>query len=74
MRRTNKPISCEEKSRMLDEIADILIGCENGVMTAPPEIIKRYKTPASWAGYKIMCYLYENKVIEPGGEQETLNL
>ena len=74
MRRTNKLISCEEKSRMLDEIADILINCENGVMEAPAEVIKKYKTPASWAGYKIMRYLFENKVIEPGGEQETLNL
>lgn len=74
MRRTNRAISCEEKSRMLDEIADILITCENGVMTAPPDVIKKYKTPASWAGYKIMRYLFENKVIEPGGAQETLNI
>ena len=74
MRRTSRAISCEEKSRMLDEIADILITCENGVMTAPPEVIKKYKTPAAWAGYKIMRYLFENKVIEPGGAQETLNI
>lgn len=74
MRRTNRAISCEEKSRMLDEIADILITCENGVMTAPPDVIKKYKAPASWAGYKIMRYLFENKVIEPGGAQETLNI
>lgn len=74
MRRTNKPISCEEKSRMLDEIADILINCENGVMEAPAEVIKKYKTPASWAGYKIMRYLFDNKIIEPGGAQETLDI
>lgn len=74
MRRTHKLISCEEKARMLDEIADLLISCENGVMTAPPEVIKKYKTPAAWAGYKIMRFLYENRVIEPGGAQETLDI
>lgn len=74
MRRTNKPISCEEKSKMLDDIAEIIINCENGVMEAPAEVIKKYKTPASWAGYKIMRYLFDNKIIEPGGAQETLDI
>lgn len=74
MRMTQVKHSCEQKSKMLDDIAEIIINCENGVMEAPAEIIKRYKTPASWAGYKIMSYLFEHKVIEPGGEQETLNL
>ena len=74
MRRTSVHISNEDKARMLDDIVEILIGCENSVMTAPAEIIKKYKTPASWAGYKIMRYLYDNKVIEPGGAQETLDI
>lgn len=74
MRRSGAEFYDHVKATMLDEIVDIILGSENGVFTAPVSEVKKYNTPAAWAGYKIMRYLYNEGVIESGGAQETLDL
>jgi hypothetical protein len=74
MRKTLINLNAEQKAKMLDDIADIIITCQEGVMHAPADIVRHYKTPAGYAGYKIQRYLYDNRIIEPGEAQERLNV
>lgn len=74
MRKTFIALDAEQKAKMLDDIADIIITCQEGVMQAPAEVVRKYKTPAGYAGYKIQRYLYDNRIIEPGEAQERLDV
>ena len=74
MRRTVRVITEKEKAEMLDEVTQMIIDAENGVMTAPDNVVMARRYPTAWAGYKIMRFLFDKGVIEPGGAQETLKL
>ena len=74
MRRTEKVITDKEKAEMMDEVTQMILDAENGVMTAPDDIVMARKYPTAYAGYKIMRFLFDKGVIEPGGAQETLKI
>ena len=74
MRTTGIKMSVEKKAKLLDEIVEILLDCHNRKGDIPKEIEKQYRTPANWAGYRIMLHLWGQGVIEKGGAQETLNI